>query len=65
MNEHMQITAMAVAEAIAMEREACAKIADSYRCGVCGMDGKAASEIRARSRISGEHTAHTSGEENG
>ena len=27
--------------------EKCAQIADGYRCGVCGMDGKAGAEIRA------------------
>lgn len=30
------------------EREACAQIADGYRCGGCGMDGKVAAAIRAR-----------------
>lgn len=38
----------AVRRAIRREREACAKIADSFRCGCCGMDGKAAAAIRAR-----------------
>ena len=30
------------------EREACAQVADSFRCGICGMDGKIAAAIRAR-----------------
>jgi hypothetical protein len=34
--------------AVAAEREACAKIADGFRCGSCGMDGKAAAAIRDR-----------------
>lgn len=33
-------------EGVDAERERCARIADSYRCGACGMDGKAAAEIR-------------------
>jgi len=28
------------------ERERCAQVADSFRCGACGMDGKAAAAIR-------------------
>lgn len=32
----------------AKEREACAKIADSFTCGCCGMDGKAGAAIRHR-----------------
>jgi hypothetical protein len=35
-------------EAVRAEREACAKIADGYTCGACGMDGKCAAEIRSR-----------------
>jgi predicted alpha-1,6-mannanase (GH76 family) len=35
-------------EATREEREACAKIADSFTCGLCGMDGKSAAAIRAR-----------------
>jgi len=31
---------------VAAERERCARIADSFRCGLCGMDGKAAAAIR-------------------
>ena len=31
------------------EREACAKVADGFTCGGCGMDGKASAAIRARS----------------
>ena len=42
----------AAAEAIAaplraQEREACAQIADSFTCGLCGMDGQIAARIRA------------------
>lgn len=32
---------------IRAERERCAKIADSFTCGVCGMDGKAGAAIRS------------------
>lgn len=35
-------------EATRAENEACAKIADSFTCGLCGMDGKSAAAIRAR-----------------
>jgi hypothetical protein len=38
-----------IAAALAAEREACARIADSFACGACGMDGKAGKAIRARS----------------
>jgi hypothetical protein len=34
--------------AVEAEREACAQIADSFRCGCCGMDDKAAAAIRSR-----------------
>jgi hypothetical protein len=34
--------------AVEAEREACAQIADSFRCGCCGMDDKAAAAMRAR-----------------
>jgi hypothetical protein len=37
------------AERVEQEREACALIADSFNCGICGMDGKAADAIRGRS----------------
>ncbi len=43
-------TCSALAQAIRDEREACAQIADGYRCGDCGMDGKVAAAIRARSK---------------
>jgi hypothetical protein len=35
-------------EATRAENEACAKIADGFTCGLCGMDGKSAAAIRAR-----------------
>jgi hypothetical protein len=35
-------------EATRAENEECAKIADSFTCGLCGMDGKSAAAIRAR-----------------
>lgn len=35
------------------ERERCAEMADSFTCGVCGMDGKAGSAIRAVSKPGG------------
>jgi len=40
--------ASAIRSAIAAETERCAGIADSFTCGICGMDGKAAAAIRAR-----------------
>lgn len=36
-----------IARALQEERERCAKIADSFTCGLCGMDGKAGDAIRA------------------
>lgn len=38
------------AEAAEREREACARVADGFACGACGMDGKAAAAIRSRSQ---------------
>jgi hypothetical protein len=39
----------AISIAIQDERERCAKIADGFTCGACGMDGKAGAAIRSRS----------------
>ena len=36
------------------EREKCAKIADGFSCGMCGMDGKCSAAIRAALQREGE-----------
>ncbi|HUU99275.1 MAG TPA: hypothetical protein VM487_26375 [Phycisphaerae bacterium] len=46
--------AAAIREAVEGERERCAKVADGFTCGACGMDGKAAAAIRA---LTGTETA--------
>lgn len=52
----MTLTAEQLAEyelrATMAERERCAKIADSFTCGACGMDGKAGAAIRRQSLTS-------------
>lgn len=39
----------AIAAALLTERERCALIADGFKCGSCGMDGKAGDAIRSQS----------------
>lgn len=40
---------LAIARALLTERERCALIADGFKCGSCGMDGKAGDAIRSQS----------------
>lgn len=58
MIEHIQITAMAVAEAIAVEREQCAKIALAIDSGR-GNERAIAEAIRARGQQRTPHGSQT------